>query len=372
VRRIVILAALGFMFLSGCDKKNPWKRGKPLAREKVTIGIIHPNEIRVSSQYDYAHYTGTLQMQTELGLRNNQIIRKISVFDEDSIAVENAMRECIAEGSNIIIAPSWGYMDTCEKLAGEYPSVIFAHGTGHKYNGTNFTNYSGRVYQARYLSGIVAGMKTRTNKIGFVAAKGKDNSEVSGGINAFALGVESVNAKARVYVKVTHGWFDPMGENKAANALIAQGCDVIAEHANTPAALVAAQRAHVWGIGFNSDMRNVVPEAVITSVVINWGVYYTCLLRSIMDGSFSTVPYFGGIAEGMVDITPLAEELAPPGAAAAVEAARKRMIDDGFNVFDGVLKTNDGQTVGTEGATLTDSEILGGINWYYRNVIELK
>jgi basic membrane protein A len=366
------LTALGFMLLSGCNKGNPWKRGKPLARERVTIGIIHPNEIRVSSQYDYAHYTGILQMQTKTGLRNNQIIRKISVFDEDSIAVENAIRDCIAEGSNIIIAPSWGYMDTCEKLAGEYPFVIFAHGTGYKYNDTNFTSYSARVYQARYLSGIVAGMKTRTNKIGFVAAKGKDNSEVSGGINAFALGVESVNTNARVYVKVTHNWFDPMGETEAADALIARGCDVIAEHVNTPAALAAAQKANVWGIGFNSDMSTAAPGAVMTSVVINWGVYYTCLLKSIINGSFSTVPYFGGIAEGMVDITPLVEEIAPPGAAAAVEEARKRMIYDGFNVFDGVLETNDGQTVGTEGATLTDSEILEGINWYYRNVVELE
>ncbi|AEF84899.1 membrane protein, Bmp family [Treponema primitia ZAS-2] len=360
------------LLLPGChDKQYLWKPGEGIPKEKIKVGIIHPNEITETSGYDYAHYVGTILMQQELGLRDTQILRKTNVFEDDSRAVENAMRDCIAEGANIIIAASWGYMDSCEKLAAEFPGVIFAHATGYKFNRTNFTNYSGRLYQARYLSGIVAGMKTKTNKIGYVAAMGKENSEVSSGINAFALGVEKVNPAARIYVKVSYSWFDPLGEAEAARALIAAGCDVIAEHCNTPSPQITAEKAGVWGIGFNSDMSKDAPDAVLCSVILNWGVYYTYLVRSVIDGSFTSEPYFGGIADGMVDITPLAE-FAESGTAEAIEKERRRMVYEGFNVFDGDIKTNEGGIIGKEGKTLDDSEIISGINWYYRTVEEIQ
>jgi basic membrane protein A len=368
-----ILAGITAVFclaaFMGCRKT--WAPGRPLKKELVKIGIIHPNEINETSLYDWAHYTGTLEMQRELGLGNDQIIRRSNVFEGNTAETEAVIRECISEGANIIIAPSYGYMETCEKLAEEFPSVIFAHATGYKHNDTNLTNYMGRVYQARYLSGIAAGMKTRTNKIGFVAAMGRDNSEVSGGVNAFALGVEHVNPGARVFVKVTHSWFDPLGEDEAAKALIARGCDVIAQHTNTAAPQMAAQNAGVWGIGYNADMSVYAPQAVLTSVVFRWGAYYSHLVQSVIDGTFTTRPYFGGITEGLVDITPLAPELAGPEMDAAVEKARRGISGGAFNVFDGEMETNEGGIIGAEGATLSDSEIIGNVHWYYRNVVEL-
>jgi basic membrane protein A len=309
-------------------------------------------------------------MQRSLGLGEDQIIRRLNVFDGDGAAAEAAIRDCIGAGANIIIAASWGYMDVCEKLAGEFPGVVFAHATGYKHNDTNFTNYAGRLYQARYLSGIVAGLKTRTGKIGYVAAMGKDNSEVTGGINAFAIGVEEVNPDARVHVRLTYSWFDPMGETVAAERLIASGCDVIAQHCNTPSPVIAAEKAGVWGIGFNSDMGKDAPGAVLTSVVIHWGVFYTQLVESVINGSFRSSPHFYGLAEGVADISPLSEAYAAPGTAEALEAARDRIIRGGFNVFDGPLETNDGRITGEEGKTLSDGEILGGIDWYYRTVVE--
>jgi basic membrane protein A len=357
--------------LAGCQKTAPWTPGQPLKKERVKIGIIHPNEINETSLYDWAHYAGTLEMQRKLGLGDDQIIRRVNVFEKNPAEVDAVIRECISEGANIIIAPSWNYMETCEKLAAEFPSVVFAHATGYKYNGANFTNYSGRSYQARYLSGIAAGLKTRTNRIGYVAAMGKDNSEVTGGINAFALGVESVNPGARILVRVTHSWFDPLGEDEAAKALIARGCDVIAQHTNTAAPQMAAQNAGVWGIGFNTDMSVYAPKAVLTSVVLRWDAYYTYLVQSVMDGTFTATPYFGGIAEGLVDIAPLAPDLSTPGMAAAVDAARRGISGGTFNVFDGELETNEGGVIGTAGTTLPDDEIIGNIHWYYRTIIEL-
>jgi basic membrane protein A len=367
-----IIAGLFLAALGGCGKTPvQWQPGKPFKKEYVKVGIIHPNEISETSLYDWAHYAGTLEMQRELNLTDDQIIRRANVFEEDQAESEAVIRECISEGANIIIAPSWGYMDVCEKLAAEFPFVVFAHATGYKYNDTNFTNYSGRFYQARYLSGIVAGMKTVTNKIGYVAAMGRENSEVTGGINAFALGVESVNPGARVYVKVTYSWFDPMGEDEAAKALVARGCDVITQHTNTIAPQMAAQNAGVWGIGYNVDMSAYAPKAVLTSVVLRWGAYYSRLVQSVIDGDFTTSPYFGGIAEGLVDITPLAPDLTSPEMAARVEAARRRISEGKFNVFDGELETSEGSLIGTRGGTLGDSEIIGNIHWYYRNIVGL-
>jgi basic membrane protein A len=373
IRLRLFLAACGLTAaLAGCAKPALWRPGQPLPKDKIKIGVIFPNGVNRASSYDYQHFLGILDMQKRLKVPENQIIRKMNVFEGRPREVESAMRECIAEGANIIFALSWGYGETCEKLAAEFPGVIFSHATGSRYNAVNFTNYAGRMYQARYLSGIVAGLRTQSGKIGYVAAMGKDNSEVTGGINAFALGVERVNPTARVHVKVTYSWFDPMGETDASRALTAAGCDVIAMHCNTAHPVIAAEKAGAWGIGYNDDMFPDAPKAVMTSVVFEWGEYYTGLVSDVIDGSFTTAPYFGGLAEGIVGLTPLNEALVPPGTAETVEAEKKRIIEGGFNVFDGVLETNDGQTIGREGATLSGSEITSGINWYYRTVIEEK
>ncbi|MDR1058642.1 MAG: BMP family ABC transporter substrate-binding protein [Treponema sp.] len=359
------------LVLAGCGKDGvQWRPGKPFPREKLVIGVIHISDpLNETSGYAFEHDRGIREMQERLGLEREQIIRKINVPDTDPIGVENALRDCIAHGAAVIFATSYGYMEPCKKLAGEFPGVIFAHATGSKYNDTNFTNYFGRVYQARYLSGIAAGLKTESNKIGYVAAMDKGNSEVTGGINAFALGVESVNPDALIHVRVTHSWFDPPGEADAARELLALGCDVIAQHCDTPNPQLEAEKAGKWSIGYNSDMSREAPNAVITSVVWHWGKYYTYLVQSIIDGSFTTTPYFGGIVEGIVDITPLSA-FAAPDTAGAIAAARERMERGSFNVFEGIMETNDGRTVGSTGATLPDGVITGGIDWYYRNVRE--
>ncbi len=340
-----------------------------ISKDEIKIGVIHITDPSEGSGYTYTHDIGLQEMQKNLGLNDNQIIRKNNVNDSDPTAIESAMRECIEEGANVIFATSWGYMDSCEALAEEFPDVIFCHGTGYKKNDTNFSNYFGRIYQARYLAGIAAGLKTESNKIGFVAAMGKENSEVTGGVNAFAMGVESVNPDATIYVKVTNSWFSPTEETNAAKALIAEGCDVIGQHCDTPNPQLEAERSGVWGVGYNSDMSKDAPNAVLTSVVWHWGVYYTDTIQKIMDGTWTSDIYYAGIKEGLVDITPLNDSLVAPGTADKVAEAKAKMLDGSFNVFDGVIETNEGTTVGEEGKTLSDADITGGINWYYKNVV---
>ena len=340
-----------------------------IAKEDLKIGVIHITDPAEGSGYTYTHDQGIVGMQQNLGLDDSQIIRKNNVSDTDATAIENAMRECIEEGCQVIFATSWGYMDICEALADEYPDVIFSHGTGYKSNGVNFNNYFGRIYQARYLTGIAAGLKTETNKIGYVAAMGKDNSEVTGGCNAFAMGAYSVNPDCEVYVKVTNSWFDPEGEKQAADALIAEGCDVIGQHCDTPNPQLAAEAAGVFGVGYNSDMSKDAPKAVLTSTVWDWSAYYTWAVENIINGTWTGENYFGGMADGLVGIAPLAEDLIAEGTEEAIDAAKAEM-ESGWDVFDGVIETNDGSTVGVEGEHMSDADITGNMNWYFKNVVE--
>lgn len=338
-----------------------------IAKEDIKVGVIHITDPAEGSGYTYTHDQGIVGMQENLGLSEEQIVRKNNVNDSDATAIENAIRECIEEGCNIIFATSWGYMDSCEALAEEFPEVIISHGTGYKSNGANFNNYFGRIYQARYLAGIAAGLKTESNKIGYVAAMGQDNSEVTGGCNAFAMGAYSVNPDCEVYVKVTNSWFDPEGEAQAAEALIAEGCDVIGQHCDTPNPQTTAEKAGVFGVGYNSDMSKDAPAAVLTSVMWDWSVYYTQAVQAAMDGAWTGENYFGGMDDGLVDIAPLSD-LCADGTAEAIEEAREKLLS-GWDVFDGVIETNDGSTVGTEGEHMSDADITGNMNWYFKNVV---
>lgn len=374
---IAAVSAAAVLMLTGCtsetadnavDSADNSTAAIQYSKEDVKVGVIHIGNPSDGSGYSYTHDLGIQDMQASLGLSDDQIIRKNNVSDGDPTATETAIRECIEAGCNVIFGTSWGYMDTMEALAEEFPNVVFSHGTGYKSNGTNMNNYFGRIYQARYLSGIVAGMKTESNLIGYVAAMGSENSEVTGGIDAFAMGVASVNPDAKVYVKVTNSWYSPTEETNAAKALIAEGCDVIAQHCDTPNPQLEAESAGVWGIGYNSDMIKDAPAATLTSVVWNWGAYYTQAVQQVIDGTWNAENYYGGMAEGLLDISDLNSTLCTDEMQTKVDEARDNILNNGFNVFDGVIETNDGSTVGEEGSTLDDATITGGINWYYKNV----
>ena len=339
----------------------------PVAKEDIKVGVIHIGDPADGAGYSFTHDQGIVAMQAALGLTDEQVIRKNNVSDSDAVAIRTAMEECIEEGCQIIFGTSWGYMDTMEQLAAEYPEVIFSHCSGYKSNGANFNNYFGRIYQARYLSGIAAGMKTQSDKIGFVAAMDINNSEVTGGINAFALGVESVNPDAKIYVKVTNTWYDPTLEQQAAEALLDMGCDVIAQHADTTAPQLAAQARGVWGCGYNSDMTADAPAAHLTAPIWNWGAYYTSAVQSVVDGTWNGQNYYGGMVEGLVDISPLSANVAD-GTAEAIATARQNILD-GFKVFEGNIVDNAGNQICTEGNSISDADITGAMNWYYKNVV---
>ena len=211
-------------------------------------------------------------------------------------------------------------------------------------------------------------MNTKSNKIGYVAAQDSSNSEVTGGIDAFSIGVQSVNPDARVYVVVTNSWYDPEKEEEASRTLLDMGCDVMAQHCDTPYPMTLAQEYGVYGIGYNSDMSKDVPDACLCSVVWNWSAYYTKAVTDVIRGTWDGENYYGGMKEGLVDITELASFCAP-GTEEKVSEASEAILNGTNQVFDGELKTNTGEVIGKEGETLDDATITGGIDWYYENVI---
>ena len=338
-----------------------------IAKEDIKVGVLYISDPAEGSGYSYTHDLGIQGMQENLGLSSDQIVRKI-VDDSDAQATEASIRECIDEGCNVIFSTSWGYMETTAAMAEEYPDIYFSHGTGYKSNGKNFNNYFGRIYQARYLSGIVAGMNTKSNLIGYVAAQDSSNSEVTGGIDAFAIGVASVNPDAKINVIITNSWYDPEKEEAASRQLLDMGCDVMAQHCDTAYPQTLAQERGVYGIGYNSDMSKETPDSCLTSVIWNWSAYYTSAVKSIIDGSWDGSNYYGGMAEGLVGITNLAS-FAAEGTQEKVDEATAAILSGQSNVFDGVMTTNTGKTIGQEGSTLDDATITGGINWYYHNVV---
>lgn len=338
-----------------------------IPKDEIKVGVIHLSDPADGSGYTYTHDLGIQGMQQNLNLSDDQIVRKINISDTDADATRAAIQECIDEGCNIIFTTSWGYMETTAEMAEEYPDIYFSHGTGYMSNGKNFNNYFGRIYQARYLSGIVAGMNTKSDKIGYVAAMDSTNSEVTGGIDAFAMGIYSVNQNAKVYVKVTNSWFDPDGEKAAAETLLNMGCDVIAQHCDTEYPQTLAQEKGVYSIGYNSDMSKNAPEACLCSVIWNWSAYYTSAVQSVIDGTWDGSNYYGGMNENLVGLTSLADFCAD-GTAEKVEEAKAAILSGENGVFDGVIETNTGETVGKEGKTLDDATITGGIDWYFKTV----
>ena len=143
---------------------------------------------------------------------------------------------------------------------------------------------------------------------------------------------------------------------------------MIAQHCDTPNPQLAAEQAGVFGVGYNSDMSKDAPKAALTSVMWDWSAYYTQAVESVINGTWDGSNYFGGMSDGLVNIAPLAD-FAAEGTQEAIDEATAKIESGDWDVFDGVIETNDGSTVGTEGEHMSDADITGNMNWYFKNVV---
>jgi basic membrane protein A and related proteins len=212
---------------------------------------------------------------------------------------ERVIRDLAQQGNKLIFTPSFGYMEPTLKVAKDFPGVKFESITGYK-TAPNVAVANARYYEGRYLAGIVAGRMTKSNLAGYVA--GFPIPEVIQGINAFTLGMRSVNPKAQVKVVWLNTWFDPVHERDAAMTLMNEGADVLAFHTATDAVMRAAQERGRMAVAYHSDMRNVAPDAQIAAVTHHWGDYYIARTKAVLDGTWKSGDVWGGVKQGMIRV----------------------------------------------------------------------
>jgi basic membrane protein A len=278
---------------------------------------------------------------------------------------ERVIRDLAQQGHKLIFTPSFGYMEPTLAVARDFPDVRFESITGYK-TAPNVATANARYYEGRYLAGVAAGRMSASHVAGYVA--GFPIPEVLQGINAFTLGMQSVDPKAQVKVIWLQAWFDPARERDAAMTLMDQGADVLAFHTGSNAVMVAAQERGKMAVAYHSDMRAVAPQAQIVAVTHEWGAYYTRRARAVLDGNWTSGAVWGGIREGMIRVGDFGPKV---GAAVRDEVlALQKDIGDGrlhpFSARQAVLD-NSGKTVIAAGQTLTDAQILA-MDWLVQGV----
>ena len=277
---------------------------------------------------------------------------------------ERVIRDLAQQGNQLIFTPSFGYMEPTLKVAKDFPDVKFESITGYK-TAPNVSTANARYYEGRYLAGIVAGRMTKTNVAGYVA--GFPIPEVLQGINAFTLGMRSVNPKAEVKLVWLNAWFDPAREREAAMTLFDDGVDVIAFHTATDAAMRAAQERGKMAVAYHSDMRHAAPDAQIVAVTHHWGEYDAKRARAVLGGTWKSGSVWGGVKERMVRIEGFGPKV--PQAVRREALARQQDIASGMlKPFAGPIVDNEGKPVIGAGQSLTDEQILN-MNYLVQGVM---
>lgn len=347
----------GLAFSTSCSQETE--------NGKVKVGVIYISPTN-DGGWSQAHARGFTQAIEAIASDKVELKEMTSINDQDAQKTETALKQLAEEGCQIIFATSYGYMNTVAKVAEEYPNVKFEHCSG-SLTADNLANYFGQIEQPRYLSGIVAGRMTKTNQIGYVAAQ--KIPECIRGINAFTLGVRSVNPDAEIRVIWTNTWYDPQIEKEAAISLIDAGCDVITQHQDSTAVQQAAQEKGVYGIGYDNPMYSeAIKDAYLTAPIWQWGVYYEERIRAILNNTWKTGEYWGGLEEGIVALDEMTD-LVPQDVKDEVFDLVATLKEKGnAYIFSGPIRDNTGKERVAAGETL-DKAAQMAMDWYVEGVI---
>ena len=316
-------------------------------KDDFKVGVILVGD--ENEGYTYAHMEGIEAARVACGLEKDQIIYKYNIGENE--ACHQAAVDLVEQGCKIVFANSFGHERFLIQAAKEYPDVLFCHATGQtaakQTDLKNIFNYFTAIYEARYVSGVVAGMKLKElmdngtvtdPHVGYVGAY--PYAEVVSGYTAFFLGIQSIVPDAYMEVQYTNKWFDLTLEAEAANALMARGCVIIGQHADSTGAPSAIQAAHddgtypnVYSVGYNIDMLNVAPDVALTSPQNNWGAYYTYAIKTAMEGKEMQQDWCYGYIDEAVQISQLGTACAE-GTQEAVAAVIDKIKNGELHVFD--------------------------------------
>jgi simple sugar transport system substrate-binding protein len=329
------------------------------AADPLKIGFVYVGPVG-DAGWTYAHDQARLALEKELGAKvKTSYVENVP----EGADAERVIRKLVAEGNKLIFTTSFGYMNATEKVAKTTPGVTFLHATGFK-SGKNFGTYESRLYEGAYLNGILAGKMSKTNTLGFIASF--PVPEVIRNINAFTLGAQSVNPKIKTKVIWVNSWYDPAKERQAAETLVAQGADVMAQNTDSPATLQVAQEKGVYAFGWDSDMVKFAPKAHLTAATNDWSGYYINTAKAVLAGTWKTEGYRGGLKEGMVKMSKL--NAAVPADAAKIFEEKKAALTAGtFDPFTGPIKDQSGAIKVAAGVKMPEKDLLS-INFYVQGV----
>lgn len=360
MKKIAIFAGIVLLIIIiGMLRMNGNEKDTEVTKERTKVGFIYNGAIN-DKGWGQSHYEGITKSAKKLNL---EIIYKENVpFDDTCV---NYMQDMIDDGCKIIICNSFDYGDYVIKVARDNPQIKFFHATGIKTE-KNVSSYFGRMYQMRYLSGVVAGLQTESNSIGYVSSF--PISEVNRGINAFALGVQSVNPDAVVHAIYSESWTDYDANAEAARTLCdTYKVDILAMHCDTVAPLDVAKEKGIWSIGYNMDNSKEYSDSFLTAAVWNWEAFYTPQILKCLQGKFQPNQYWEGVETGIVSLSPLTSNV-KEGVSQVLKEKEEALNNGTFDVFYGPIVDSNGKVRIKEGANMPDDAMLNSFDWYVKGV----
>ena len=317
-------------------------------KDKVKVGFIYIGPTG-DHGWTYRHDIGRQQVEEAFG---DKVETSYVEGVQEGPDAERVMRAMALQGMDIIFATSFGYMDAMMNVAKEFPNVKFEHATGYK-TADNMANYGLRLYQARHVQGVIAGMMTKTNKICYIGAF--PIPEVIREINTFYLGAKSMNPDVDIDVVWVNTWYNPGKESDAAKALLSQGCDILAQHTDSPAPMQAAEGLGKHGFGQASDQIAFAPKAQLTATIDNWGPYYIDKVGQLLDGTWTTGTYFGHMNDGSVQMAPFTNM--PDDVKAKAQEVKDAITAGTYFGFTGPINKQDGTVFLKEGEIATREQL---------------
>ncbi len=333
--------------------------GPTAAQSKPKIAFIYVGPVG-DAGWTFQHDNARKHLEQTMGAET-KFVENVPQTAE----VARVLEQFYQQGYKIVFATAFGYQNFAVDVAKKHPDMyIIGIGPAIVDLPANMKLIYGRIWDGRYLTGIVAGKMTKTNTIGFVAAH--PITTVVAGVNAFAAGVWSVNPNAKIKLVWTNTWYDPPKEKSAAKALLDAGADIVGQHQDTPSPLQAAGEAKKYGVGSESNMQTFAPDAYLTGTIWDWRDVDVAIVKGIMNKQFKSEDYYGGLTDKMVGLGPMNKNVAAD-VVALVEQRKKAIMDGSFQVFKGPLSDQTGKERVAAGKVMTLKEILG-FNWLLKGI----
>nr|WP_246841037.1 BMP family ABC transporter substrate-binding protein [Hahella sp. CCB-MM4] len=333
--------------------------GTMAADEPFKVGFVYVGPIG-DHGWSYQHDQGRLAVEKYFG---DKVKTTYVENVPEGADAERVIRNLAKSGHDLIFTTSFGFMNATAKVAKQFPKVVFEHATGYK-RSKNMGTYISNTYEGRYVSGYVAARMTKTGKIGYIASF--PIPEVIRDINAVRLAMNKVNPDYELKILWVSTWFDPAKEADAANVMIDQGVDVILQHTDSPAAMKIAEQRGVFAVGQASDMSRFGPKAHLLSVVDSWGPYYIKTVQEVMDKTWKSEDFWGGMADGDIEIASMNPAI-PKDVADEANALIDGIKSGKIHPFAGPIKNQQGELKVKEGEVLAH-DVLAGMNWYVEGI----